>query len=276
MGELAYYDGEIGCRNKIKIGLDDRAVFFGDGVYEVMIGGGRGVYQLDRHLSRLKRNADALSIAYPARIEEIIGELVRKSGADTYSVYVQLSRHGEKRVHSPCSTDRSHLLITLDKADIRPLKEPITVTVEADIRYRMCNIKTLNLLPSVMASDRAQRAGCEEAVFLREGYVTEGAKSNVFILKDNILKTHPKTCDILPGITRENIIGAAKEAGIAVSEEKFTLDDLLSADEAMISSTTKLIRRIGSVEGGLVGCRNKPLFDRLCDILYRDFAESVM
>ncbi len=274
MNSYAYYCGEFSPYEDVKIGLFDRAVYFGDGVYDVMVGRNGQVYQMERHLMRLCENAAAIGLDYPVGIEDIIFELIKRSNIDNFSIYIQLSRTAKTRLHAPDGEVGSALLITISECEVKDTPDEIKVTIEEDIRYRMCNIKTINLLPAVLSSIRAKNVGCEEAILVRDGIVTEGSKSNVFALIGSEIYTHPKGKDILPGITRENVFRISERCGLKVTEAKFEPSLLLSADEIFITSTTKFIRRVKKAGKLDVGGRNENAINALYSLLYREFREG--
>ncbi len=259
MKGYAYYNGKIGQCDEISIPLTDRIIYFGDGVYDLMIGHGGKIFLADEHLSRLKSNMDFLNIFYPAdknRIYDLICRMISLSGYDSYSIYVSISRDQEEREHSYKNSRAANLLIIVKEFYLTD-SAPLSLITEEDKRYKYCNIKTVNLLPAVIASTKADSYGCNEAVFHRDGTVTECAHSNVFILKDGELITHPKSELILPGITRELLIRTAREMKIIVAEKPFSIGEMFSADEIIVTSTTKLIRRTGFIDGLPVGGKDK-------------------
>ena len=140
-----------------------------------------------------------------------------------------------------------------------------------DTRYQHCHIKTLNLIPSVLAAQKAAQHGCDEAVFHRDGIVTECAHSNIHILKDGVFRTHPADCHILPGIARMNLIRACKQRNIPVDETPFTLQELLDADEVIISSSGTFCMAADEIDGRPVGGRAPELLRQLQDDLVADF-----
>lgn len=271
----AYYNGVYSDAKEVKVGLDDRSVFFGDGVYDVIFGAHAKTYQLYEHLRRLRKNASAVGLSFCEEIPHIVGKLAEMSEYEFYSVYVQLSRSSAERTHAPDVPEKTNVLITLTEAHATEISAPVRAITKEDIRYRMCDVKTLNLLPAVLASIEAKNAGCDEAIFIRDGFVTEGAKSNVFILKDNMLITHPLTRDILPGITRQNLIRLAKDIGIPCIEEKFPYNSLFDADEIIITSTTKFARRVEMIDGIKCGCKAREVFSNLERNMHRDMLCSI-
>ena len=143
-----------------------------------------------------------------------------------------------------------------------------------DTRFLHCNIKTLNLLPAVLYTQKAVAAGCDEAILHRDGRVTECAHSNVHILKDGVFRTAP--CDnlILPGITRAHRIAQCREMGIPVVEEPFTLDELMDADEVIFTSASAQCCRVTTIDGKSVGGKDFALFDRIRQAAKREIIEE--
>ena len=273
MNSFAYYNGKFDRRENISIPLSDRAIFFGDAVYDVAMGCYDRILWEDEHLKRLLDNAKAIGIQTPFSIKslsELIHEVVIKSMIETYAVYIQLSRGKAERYHS-ADNCKVNLLITVDEITPNLLSPPMSLMTHADKRYGYCNIKTVNLLPAVLASTKAELMGYDEAVFVKDGIVTECTKSNISILKCGRLITHPKSTNILPGITREHLIASCTKLGIPVSERPFTADELLYADEIIVTSSTKLCRRVNNVDGKFVGGKTIALFDKIRNDLNQDF-----
>ncbi len=272
----AFYNGEYAPRDELKIPLFDRSIFFGDGVYDCMIGGKRGVYQLDKHLARLQKNAKLLYLDFGYsynQLNDVINTLIRLSRLERYIVYIQVSRYAKERRHYCIDFTRCNLLITITEAQLDYDERPISLLSLEDIRYKMCNIKTLNLLPSVLASRHAESAGYDEAVLIRDGIVTECAHSNISIIKNGSLYTHPLTRDILPGITRENLLGECRKMNIPVYERCFGYEELICADEIIVTSTTHFARRVEKIDKNSINfCKNSPFYE-LSRHMYSEFIE---
>ena len=271
--DIAYYNGRFGSYDETCLSLSDRALFFGDGIYDAAVGKGGKIFLLDEHNERLYNNAKRLGILPPVSKEElnrILLEAIRLSGLSEYFVYLQFSRCKARRTHSACGAKTS-LLVTVTEW-IPPLPENrLSLITTPDLRYEYCDIKTVNLLPAVMASTLAEERGADEAVFHRGDTVTECAHSNISILKDRTLITHPTGPHILPGITRRHLINAARKLGIKVEERPFTLTELFSADEVIVSSTTKLILTAKSIDGIAVGGGDGATFSLLWAAVCEDF-----
>ncbi len=240
--QYAFYNGDICDIHELKIPLTDRGVFFGDGVYEALIGRDGEIYLEDEHLDRFEcscRYMDLAPCVTRDELSRLMREVVRKNRLSEYFIYFQLTRYGGERVHAYTS-NKTNLLITAKEFSLPEKNKKLKLITTDDNRYRMCNVKTLNLIPNVLASTLALSKGCDEAVFIRDGYVTECAHSNIAIIKNNTLITHPEGNLILPGITRKRMLTLAGELGILTVEKPFTKAELISADAAIVTSTTKL------------------------------------
>lgn len=278
MSAYAYYNGRFLKKENVYIPLTDRAFYFGDAVYDVAIGARCRVHLKSEHIERLLSGARTLGYKHGyshESISNIIDECVEKSGEESYMIYIQMSRNAQKRSHSCSVCDGVNLLVYAEQYDIPRGSSEIKLVSLEDKRYRFCNIKTVNLLPAVIASTEAEAAGCEEAVFIRDGIVTECAHSNISILKDGTLYTHPTGDKILPGITRRELLNCCVELSIKFREAPFRFSELLSADEVLVTSTTKLLRRACSVDGVKVGCRDGKTYSLLCEKMFERFNGSL-
>ncbi len=251
----SFYNGTFAPTEEITVPLTDRALYFGDGIYDAAIGRNGKIFLLDEHLDRFFENAQKISIKpYYSRAEiiDIFKETIKRASFDSFFLYFQLSRKGGKRQHSFNDSFGSNLLVTVSELPPPDFKHIDLVTFE-DRRFEYCNIKTLNLLPSVLAAAYAEENGCYETVFHRGDTVTECAHSNISILMSGKLITHPTDSHILPGITRKHLINAAKELEMSVVERPFALSEMFCADEVIVTSTTKLITCADRIDGNAVG-----------------------
>lgn len=273
MHGYAYYNGQFSKKEDVRIPLSDRVIYFGDAIYDIAIGA-HGVLHLgDWHVERLLSGARALGYEHSYShdfIVEIISECIIRSGAESYTVYMQLSRNAPVRSHGANVCNGVNLLITVDPSPLPKKSGGIKLISKEDKRYRYCNLKTVNLLPAVIYSTEAETKGYDEAVLVRDGVVTECAHSNISILKDRVLYTHPTDDKILPGITRRELIAISKETGIECREIPFTLRDLLLADDVIVTSTTKLLRRANELDGVKLGC-GKGEFSRIEEVMFERF-----
>lgn len=223
---------------------DDRGYYFGDGIYEVFrIYNGR-LFEEEAHLARLARSSTELRIPLPYAPEEIKGLLYKLLEADPVEegiLYMQITRGTSPRVHAFPPEGTKPVLTAYCKPLPRNPKKitgGIRLISVPDIRWLRCDIKTLNLLGNVLAKQEAVERGADEAVLHRDGIVTECSSSNIMMVKDGAVWTHPADNLILPGITRQVVLGQARALGIPVQEAVFGLDELYRADEVFITGTT--------------------------------------
>ncbi|WP_085523796.1 D-amino-acid transaminase [Tuberibacillus sp. Marseille-P3662] len=259
------------------VDIEDRGYQFGDGVYEVIrVYEGR-LYAMEEHMERLDRSCREIQMSLPYSLEEItnnIKALVTKNELSTGIVYLQITRGAAPRVHQ--FPDHAQSILT---AYTKPMDRPhqllasgIDVVTLEDIRWLRCDIKSLNLLGNVMAKQEAKTKQCQEAVFIRDGQVTEGSSSNVFVVKDNQVITHPATNLILNGITRVKVLEWLKDKGIEVIESAPTPEQLTTADEMFITSTTMEVMPVISLDGTTIGSGQPgPITQSLQQAIVEDF-----
>lgn len=275
MENLGYYNGRYDLLENMTVPMNDRACYFGDGLFEVAYCRNYKIYALDEHMDRMYDSAAALGINIPHTKEEfaaIIYDMVNKLDSDEQHVYWQVSRGTQPRNHAPASDMVANVWIMLRPMKLKDIYTPMKVITLEDTRFFHCNMKTLNLIPTVMASAAAEAAGADEAVFHRNGRVTECAHSNVsIILSDGSLKTAPADNLILPGVARAHLIKTCREFGIPVREEPYTLDELMGADEIIVTASGTLCRPICEVDGVRVGGKAPELLKKLQDALLGDF-----
>ena len=274
MKELGYYNGKIGELGEMTVPMGDRACYFGDGVYEAHICRNYKIFTLDEHVDRLFSSAGMLKIQAPmskSELKALLQSLVEKMDTGNLSVYYQVTRGSGPRSHA-FPKGPSNLWVTLTPKDMNVSEGPVGLITGEDTRFLHCNIKTLNLIPSVMANQRAQEAGCYECVLYRPGgRVTECSHSNVHMIRDGALVTAPADNLILPGITRAHLITACRLLGIPVREEPFTVAELMDADEIITTSSTRLCARACRVDGQAAGMRRPDLFNALRDAMLAEF-----
>ncbi len=274
MRELGYYNGRIGELSEMTVPMNDRACYFGDGVYDAQLCRNYRLFALDEHVDRFFNSAKMLDIALPLSKDELkalLNDLVRKLDTGDLFVYYQATRGTAPREHAFPDV-KANLWVVISPRKVNEGREPIRLITMEDTRFLHCNIKTLNLLPSVIAAEKAKQAGCQECVFYRPGYrVTECAHSNVHILKDGTLFTAPLDNLILPGIARAHLIRMCGRMGIPVREEPYTLDDLMNADEIFVTSSGNLIMRALEADGKKIGGRDPETFEKLRAALLDEF-----
>ena len=277
MERLGYYNGTYGPLEEMTVPMNDRASWFGDGVYDAGPCRNYKIFALDEHIDRLFRSAAALRIQMPVskrELKDILQTLVEKMDDGDLFVYYQVTRGTGLRKHV-FTQGNGNLWITLTPAKISDGREPIRLITTKDTRFFHCNIKTLNLIPSVMASQKAAEAGCSEAVFYRPGgRVTECAHSNVHILKGDVLYTAPADELILPGIARAHLLAACRELGIPFREEAFDLEALFDADEIIVTSSSNLCLHACEIDGAAAGMKDERHYEMLRSYLVQEFMRA--
>ena len=267
MVHVGYYNGRIEPLETLMIPANDRAVYFGDGVYEALLFRGRRMFGLEEHLDRFESSCRMVRLTPRLSRSELKAELekcIDAADSPDGMIYWQLTRGTDMRHHDfPAPEIPTNLLITTKPVPMPTFAKKRRLKTVEDTRYLHCNIKTLNLLPSVMAVQTAKEAGCDEAVFHRGEIVTECGHSNLLILKNGVLRTHPADNLILPGITRKHLLALAPQVGIPVDETPFTLAEMRDADEILVTSSTVLFSTAEEVDGEKVGGGAPALCDRL-------------
>ena len=268
MKRIGYYNGEMGEVSTLRIPMQDRAMFFGDGVYDFVFACDGKFFALQDHIDRFFRSMSMLEIDPPCTKEELAEKLQMCLDASESegmaSVYWQTSRGNCTRNHIfPPEGTPSTLLITVSPLKSPDWNRPLKLVTTEDTRFAHCNIKTLNLIPNVMAAEKAEKNGCQECVFVKDGLVTECAHSALVILKDGCLIAPPLDERILPSITRMHVFAMAEKLGIPSQVREMTLQEVLDADEVMVLSTSKAITRADTMDGKPVGMKDENTFMKL-------------
>ena len=276
MKEVGYYNGTIGPLAEMTVPIFDRALYFGDGIYEATCVANGIPFALDDHLDRMYNSLRLLEIPFAMTREEITAELHKVIAAAEPTpcqfLYWQITRGNAMRNHIfPPKDVKPSLLIYVKPHKMKDLSIPYKLISMEDIRFKLCNIKTLNLIPSVLANQRAVEAGCDEAVLHRGSRVTECAHSNISILKDGVLRTAPTDELILPGITRKHLLALAKEHGIPTSETPFSMVELMNADEIIVTSSSALCIRVSHIDNIPVGGKDPERIKLLQDAYWNKF-----
>lgn len=278
MENLGYYNGKYDLLEKMTVPMNDRVCYFGDGVYDATYSRNHVIFALDEHIDRFFNSAGLLKIKIPytkEQLKEILKEMVKKVDCGEQFVYWQVTRGTAMRNHAfPGDDVPANLWIVLKPLNIKDMSQKIKLITLEDTRFLHCNIKTLNLLPSVMAAQKTEEAGCQEAVFHRGTRVTECAHSNVSIIKEGILKTAPTDNLILPGIARAHLIKMCKLFNIPVDETAFTLKELMEADEVIVTSSGQFCITASEIDGKPVGGKAPELIKKLQDALLNEFLEE--
>ena len=241
------------------VSVFDRGFLLGDGVYEVIPAYHGQCFRLAGHLARLARSLAAVKMTNPYSDEQwqaIFENLIHRNGGGDQAVYMQVSRGVAMRDHTfpegvePSVFAMSNPMATLPAHYHRDGVKAITLP---DPRWQRCDIKAISLLPNSLLKQEAKEASAEEALLIRDGYLTEGAASNAYVIKNEVIYTAPASSHILSGITREVVIELAQQHGISIVESAVSEDTLKTADEIWISSSTKEIVPVTCLNGDAVG-----------------------
>jgi D-alanine transaminase len=275
MKNLGYYNGEYDLIENMKVPMNDRVCYFGDGVYDATYSRNHKIFALDEHIDRFFNSAGLLQMKIPytkGELKELLCDMVKKVDCGEQFVYWQITRGTEMRNHAfPKGDAKANLWIILKPLNIKNMSHKLKLITLEDTRFLHCNIKTLNLLPSVMAAQKTEEMACDEAVFHRGERVTECAHSNVSIIKDGILKTAPTDNLILPGIARAHLIKMCKRFNIPVDETPFNLDELMNADEVIVTSSGQFCMATCEIDGKPVGGKSPEIIKKLQDALLEEF-----
>jgi D-alanine transaminase len=259
MPELAYLNGEFLSIDKALVPIEDRGYQFGDAVYEFIASYNGRLFYLEEHLDRLERSLKGLFFPPVSRetIRKAVLTLFGKAKIQRAGIYIQISRGVSPRNHAFPDGVRPQIVMTIREVEEKPpeLRKngAAAITVE-DSRWGRCDLKTVQLLPNVLAKQKALAAGVFDAIFVSpEGVVREATSSNICIVADGVVITHPLTPQILPGITRMVVIDLCRELNIPVSERFFKTDALYGSEEAFLTGTVTEVLPIVTIDGRRIG-----------------------
>ncbi|HTN41453.1 MAG TPA: D-amino-acid transaminase [Asticcacaulis sp.] len=262
MPRIAYVNGAYERAREAAVSIEDRGYQFADAVYEVWSVFDGRLADLAGHLNRLERSLSELRIAMPmprTSLLVVLNEVVRRNRIREGLVYLQISRGVAPRDHVFPVNIRPSVVITAKPVDRDAAARKASVGIKAisvpDIRWGRCDIKTVGLLPNVLAKQKAKEQGAGEVIFVdNDGFVTEGGSTNVYMVtKDGLIKTRSLTANILPGVTRLNLLPLIAESGIELREESFTLDEAKAASEVFITAATSLVMPIVAIDDHKIG-----------------------
>lgn len=278
MLNIGYYNGEMGPLEEMKVPMLDRVSFYGDGIYDATMTCDGVIIYLEDHVDRFFNSMEMMRFQPDFTKEELVAELQKVvdafDGKDGF-LYWQVTRGTGYRQHEflDCPPNLWIFMIPKKCDDLSGSFDLITYP---DTRFLHCNAKTLNLMVNVLAAQTAKEAGCQEAVLVRPGdIVTETAHSNIHIIKDGVVITHPADNFILPGIARKHMIMQCEKLGIPVEEREFTVAEMMDADEIFISSSTTLAMRAATIDGKPVGGKARELHQKLVDAINKEFDDYV-
>jgi D-alanine transaminase len=258
MTELIWLNGEVMAMNEARLSVEDRGFQFADGVYEVIrLYGGRG-FTVHEHLDRLERSANEIKLGMPlskSALAEQIEKFIPRSGVKDGMVYIQLTRGAAPRNHVFADSKPTLLFYSRALPPVVPAgqAEGSKLLSIADERWKRCWIKSIALLANVLAKNVAVAAGCDEAVFVEDGVVSECSASNFFMVAKGKVVTHPVGPKVLPGITRMVLAEVARQLDVPFIERPLSEAEAMAADEVFITSTTREISWVSQWNGKTVG-----------------------
>jgi D-alanine transaminase len=260
---IVYLNGSFLPKEQAFVPVEDRGFVFGDGVYEVWRVVNGQIFEFDRHMARLTRGLGELRIAPPPEsrpdtIREIADRLIAENGLGDGegTLYLEITRGVAPRAHQFPPAGTPPTVFALAKPFVPPEDQRakgVTAVTVPDIRWLRCDIKTIQLLPNVMAKQAAAERGAFEAILVRDGVVTEGSHANVIGVIGGEIRTHPTNNLILPGITRAVVLELARGLGIPVREEPFLASELPQVEELFIAGTTADVMPIVRVDDQVIG-----------------------
>jgi D-alanine transaminase len=251
---MVFLNGEFIPKNQASISVMDRGFLFGDGVYEVIPVYAGKVFRLNEHLARLQNSLDSIQISNPYSTEKwqsILTQLLEQEPESDQSIYLQITRGADTaRKHrfselTPTVFIELNPLVPKTKSELETGYHAI---IQPDFRWERCDIKATSLLANIMYAQQAKQHQVEEVILHRDQSITEGATSNVFVIRNNTLFTHPTGKHILSGITRDLVIESACHCALNIQESIITIDEVFNADEVWISSSTREVMPITMID----------------------------
>ena len=281
---IIYLNGQFMPIEEAKISVLDRGFIFGDGVYEVIPVYSRKAFRLEEHLRRLQHSLDGIKLANPhcdAIWASLIDELISHNQAEDQYLYLHITRGVAKRDHAFPNPPVPPTVFMMSNPLLTPPAElqhsGVACVTAPDNRWLRCDIKAIALLPNVLLRQRAVDAGCAETILIRDNaFLTEGAASNIFVVKDNKLLAPPKDNLMLPGITYDVLLEIAAANGIPHEVRKIGVNEVFAADELLLTSSTKEVLAITHLDGKAIGSGEPgAMFSQLYR-LYQEYKHNVM
>ena len=280
----AYVDGAFLPLAEARVSPMDRGFLFGDGAYEVIPVYSRRAFRLDEHVARLANTLAAMRLANPHGADEwkaIILEIVARNPWDDQSVYLQVTRGADtKRNHAFPGPEVKPTVFLMSEPLVTPSAEQLATGIAAvsaaDIRWLRCDLKTVSMLANCLLRQHAIDHGCMETVLFRDSFLTEGAASSIFLCKDGVLLVPPKSHLMLPGITYDVVLELARSHGMKHEVREVLEAEVRSADELWMTSSTKEVLPITSLDGRAVGDGKPGPMGRQMYAWYQDFKNTVM
>lgn len=278
MSRIVYVNGSYLPEEQATISIFDRGFIFADGIYEVSAVINSKLVDVEAHMARLERSCAEIRLALPWTRTEIIGihhELMKRNKLTSGGIYLQVTRGAADRSFTfPAEAKPSLVLFTQARPMNRDVSKGYKLLSMPDLRWKRRDIKSVGLLAQVLAKQAAAEAGCDEALMIEDGVITEGGSSTAWIVKGRTLVSRPLSTAVLAGITRKAMLTYVAESGFDFEERAFTLQEALEADEVIITAATALVMPATEIDGQPIGGGQPgPVARRLRDI-YFDLAES--
>lgn len=277
-----YLNGQFIPMAEARVPVLDRGFIFGDGVYEVIPVYSRHAFRLPEHLRRLQNSLDGIRLPNPHATAEwtsLIGRLIEMNEWDDQSVYLHVTRGVAPRDHAFPSGVAPTVFMMSNAMTYPPrvqVEQGVGAVTAVDNRWLRCDIKAIALLPNVLLRQLAVDVGCAETIMLRDGFLTEGAASNIFVVRSGTLLAPPKNHLMLPGITYDVVLELAADAGIASEVREIAERELREADELWLTSSTKEVLAVTRLDNTPVGDGQPGTLFRRMYRLYQDYKARVM
>jgi D-alanine transaminase len=280
--EIVYLNGEFMPLAEARVPVLDRGFIFGDGVYEVIPVYSRHPFRLAEHLRRLQNSLDSVRIANPhtnAEWSKLVLEMIKRNDGDDQSIYFQVTRGPSKRAHEfPLNAKQTVFMMSTPLLTPPPaqIENGVACITGTDFRWLKCDVKSIALLGNCLLKQTAVDAGSAEIILFRDGFLTEAAACNVLAVKDGVLLAPPKNHLILPGITYDVVLELAAANKIPLAMRAVSEQEVRSAEEIWLTSSTKEVLAVTSLDGRAVGDgKPGPLFHRM-HALYQEYKQTVM
>jgi len=275
--KTVYLNGQYLPLADAKVSVMDRGFLFGDGIYEVIPSYSGSLFHFQEHMERLENSLSSIRLANPhdrAQWLEILTPLL-DTGLDQY-IYLQITRGiDSKRDHTfPENVTPTVFAMCSNIVPLANLDSGVKAISVDDSRWELCNVKATTLLANILLRQQAVEKGCAEAILVKDGYVTEGAASNIFAVIDGILITPPQGAEILPGITRDVILEIARENNIPYSEDIISLDALKTASEIWLTSSTREIVPVVQLDNETIANGKPGPIWRIMNQLFQAYKQS--
>jgi D-alanine transaminase len=280
--QTVYLNGRLLPLEEATVSILDRGFMLGDGVYELIPVYHRKPFRLEEHLRRLQHSLDGIRLANPMTRQEwkeVIAQLIALHDPENQSIYLQVTRGAAPRDHAFPKTVSPTILVMsnpLGLPDPVQIEKGICAVSSHDLRWARCDLKTIGLLPNVLARQQAVEAGCVECILFRDGMLTEGAASNIFVVRNGLVLAPVKDHRMLPGITYDLVLELARANEMPMEVRDIAEDEVRNADELWLTSSSREVQAIVELDGLPVGTGTPgPLYRRMYG-LYQNFKKSLI